>query len=247
MRTSHHDPLVITPIVQRRDQQKIRLDRVLVNTGASVDVLYWNAFDQLGFCKADLGPCGSLVTRFVQGEVPVLGTIVLQVTLGSHAKATTIEVKFTVVAFSFGYNAILGRVALHAFGAVTSSLHQCLKFSSEAGVCTVKGSKIMTGLTTACEKDNLPHTAQEERPKPSPASTIVPVELAGRTVQIGAKTPPENVGGDNTTTLKNEYLFAKDLGDLKGGVKNGGRTQTGCATGHTTGQAKDETAPSREE
>lgn len=55
--TPYHDPLVITLIVRMKDQVKIRLNRVLIDTSASMDVLYWDAFDQLGFCKADLGPC----------------------------------------------------------------------------------------------------------------------------------------------------------------------------------------------
>lgn len=77
--------MVITPVIQKRDQQKIQLNIVLVDTGASVDILYWDAFDELGFCKANLGLCGSPVIRFDQGDVPIRGTIDLQVTLENYA------------------------------------------------------------------------------------------------------------------------------------------------------------------
>lgn len=50
----HDDPLVITPIFRRGDNTNVRLHRVLVDTEALVDVLYWNVFVDLGLFQADL-------------------------------------------------------------------------------------------------------------------------------------------------------------------------------------------------
>lgn len=52
--TPHDDSLVITPIFRKGDNTNVRLHRVLVDTGASVDVLYWNVFIDLGLSRADL-------------------------------------------------------------------------------------------------------------------------------------------------------------------------------------------------
>lgn len=67
--TPYHDPLVITPTLRRRNGGQARLHRVLVDTDASVDILYWNAFIQLRLrpkpmsrprvgIQADRGPDG---------------------------------------------------------------------------------------------------------------------------------------------------------------------------------------------
>lgn len=54
--TFHDDPLVITPVFQRSDNNSVRLHRVLVHTGASINILYWNAFTDLGLFQTDLLP-----------------------------------------------------------------------------------------------------------------------------------------------------------------------------------------------
>lgn len=36
----HHDPLVVSPIIQRRDGGFSKVARVLMDTGASIDILY---------------------------------------------------------------------------------------------------------------------------------------------------------------------------------------------------------------
>lgn len=60
---------------------------------------------------------------------------------GGHTKTRTFNVKFKVVDFTSSYNAILDRSTFYVFQAVTSSLHQCLKFPIEGEMCTAKGSQ----------------------------------------------------------------------------------------------------------
>lgn len=98
--TPHDDPLVITPIFRRDDNTNVRLHKVLIEIGALVDVLYWNAFINLGLSQADLLPRRAPVRGFGQSEVSVAGIISVPVTLGRHAQATTVNVKFTVVDFT---------------------------------------------------------------------------------------------------------------------------------------------------
>lgn len=52
-----------------------------------------------------------------------------------------VHVCFTVVRFTLGYNSILGRSTLHAFQAITSTYHQCLKFPTKASICCIRGSQ----------------------------------------------------------------------------------------------------------
>lgn len=52
----HDDPLVIAPIVDN-----FKVQRVLVDTGALVDILYWNAFKNMGLEEEKLEPSYSLI------------------------------------------------------------------------------------------------------------------------------------------------------------------------------------------
>lgn len=48
-------------------------------------------------------------------KISVAGIINLPVTLGDGSQETTRSITFTVIRFNSGYNAILGRAALHEF------------------------------------------------------------------------------------------------------------------------------------
>lgn len=67
--TSHHDPLVISPVIQRRDNGYSRLARVLVDIGASVNVLYWDAFLNLRLREEDLKSSTKSVKGFSQAKI----------------------------------------------------------------------------------------------------------------------------------------------------------------------------------
>lgn len=150
--------------------------------------------------------------------------IAIPVTLGRHAQAKTVNAKFTIVDFMSSYNAILGRVALHAFQAVMSSLHQCLKFPTEGGVYTVKGSQKRErecyfnsmGEVMASGKANegLPHTVRDKIPKHEPASSTVKLCLARGEVCVGKNLPQELRRGLEELLRRNEDMFARELGEL---------------------------------
>lgn len=153
--------------------------------------------------------------------------ILVPVTLGRHAQAKTVDVNFMVVNITSCYNAILGRAALHAFQAVMSSLHQCLKFPTEGGMCTVKGSQKRArecyfnsvGEVMASGKvdEGFPYTVLDEIPKPEPASSTFPLFLARSKVRIGKINLPQELRRGLEELLKrNEDLFASELGELGG-------------------------------
>lgn len=137
--TPNHNPPVLSPIVQRRDQGYSRLARVLVDIGSSVDILYWVAVLNLRLQEEDLPSGITSVKGFSQVEIRVAGVVTLPIMLGDHAKETTINVTFTVVRMTSSYNAILGRVTMHNLQVVTLTYHQCMKFPIEARICTIKG------------------------------------------------------------------------------------------------------------
>jgi len=84
--------------------------------------------------------CFPLV-RFAGEQVMPLGSIELQVTVGSPPAQKTIPVKFLIVDQPSAYNAIFGRTAQAELKAVTSIPHLSMKFSTEDGVGVVRGEQ----------------------------------------------------------------------------------------------------------
>ena len=132
----HADPLVIhiqlgTKIVKR----------VLVDTGASVDILYMDAFEQLGMSLSMLRPYPGKLVTFSGEEIDVAGVFEMKVTLGTSPIRRTESIDFTVVRLPAIYNAILGRVSLMKFQAAMSIYHLKLKFPVGGHVGEVRDIK----------------------------------------------------------------------------------------------------------
>ena len=97
--------------------------RVLVDTGAAKDILYYQCFRELQFTDAHLQPYPGKLEGFTNHKLNTKGTIMLEVTLGQAPKARTEPVTFLVIDLRSSYNAILGAPALSKFGLVASFPH----------------------------------------------------------------------------------------------------------------------------
>ena len=147
----HADPLVIHMQIGTK-----RVRRVLVDTGSSVDILYWEAFEQLGIFPSTLKPYLGKLVGFSGHEVDVAGTIELLLTLGEGPTRRAEFVEFTVVRLPSVYNAIMGRASLSRFQAVVSIYHFKLKFPTEGGIGEADGRQ---GEGRACYVSSLKSTA----------------------------------------------------------------------------------------
>ena len=128
----HDDALVI-----RIDVGGCELSRVMIDTGSSADVLFYEAFKRMGFTKALLKQERTPLIGFAGETTYSLGSIELAVTAGEIRKI----VEFIVIDRPAPFNAILGRPWLYSMKAVPSTYHQCLKFPTPKGVETIRGSQ----------------------------------------------------------------------------------------------------------
>nr|XP_009387567.1 PREDICTED: uncharacterized protein LOC103974454 [Musa acuminata subsp. malaccensis] len=119
---SHHDDALVISI----QIANARVKRVMVDTGSSVDVLYFNAFKKLSLIEGDLTPMTSALTGFTGDSVSPLGTTVCPVTIGEEPRAKTIMTTFMVVDLSLAYNVILGRPTLNKIMTVVSTYHRTM-------------------------------------------------------------------------------------------------------------------------
>ena len=111
----------------------------MVDGGSVAEVMYPNLYKGLGLKSEDLTPYSSPLMTFDGKLVVPKGMIRLPIQTGPK----TVKVNFIMVDTYSPYTAIVGRPWLHTLGAVASSLHQKLKFTSGDQVRKIRGSQSM--------------------------------------------------------------------------------------------------------
>ncbi|CAA0819849.1 Unknown protein, partial [Striga hermonthica] len=120
----HNDALVITAEVEGFD-----VKRVFIDTGSSVDVMFYDCFVQINReLNVELKPVATALYGFNGGEVMPMGEVTLSVALGKGATRKVRMVRFVVVGADSSYNIIMGRTSLNAFQAVLSTYHMTIKY-----------------------------------------------------------------------------------------------------------------------
>ena len=128
----HEDALVVT---LRIGGYNVR--RVMVDQGSIVDVMYLDLYKGLGLKPEDLTTYNSPLVGFEGRLVTPKGLIRLPVQAGTDV----VEVDFIVVDVFSPYSAIMGRPWLHTLKAVSSTLHQKVKYPSEDQVLEIVRSQ----------------------------------------------------------------------------------------------------------
>ena len=131
----HDDALLITLRIGGYD-----VKRVMVYGGSATEIMYPNLFKGLKLKPEDLLPYSSPLMSFNGKLVTPKGMIRLPIQTGPEI----VEVNFIVVNTYSLYIAIVGRPWLHTLGAVTSSLHQKVKFPSGDRVFEIRGCQPTT-------------------------------------------------------------------------------------------------------
>ncbi|XP_030922969.1 uncharacterized protein LOC115949837 [Quercus lobata] len=118
----HDDALVVILRIKGYD-----VKRVLVDQGSAVEIMYLDLYKGLNLKPEDLTAYDSPLVSFEGKTVTPKGQIRLPIQTGSDV----VEVDFIVVDTYSPYTAIVARPWLYALGAVSSTLHQKVKYSSE--------------------------------------------------------------------------------------------------------------------
>ncbi|XP_074323931.1 uncharacterized protein LOC141660848 [Apium graveolens] len=105
LKFSQDNPLVITPIIGN-----CLVMRVLVDNGASVDIIFHDTFIKMGYNDSQLTPFDAPIYGFIHVEYQVEGAIQLPVTIGEEPREATQKLNFLVVKAASTYNAIMGRI-----------------------------------------------------------------------------------------------------------------------------------------
>ncbi|KAK3029542.1 hypothetical protein RJ639_038501 [Escallonia herrerae] len=134
----HDDALVITLCIDA-----FQVKRILVDTGSSADIIFEDAFNQMGISNDRVKPISSFLYGFIGASAPVKGIASLTVITGEGPRQAVHTLDFLIVKVRSSYNGILGRTGLNKLQAVTSTYHLIMKFPTPAGAGFVKGDQIL--------------------------------------------------------------------------------------------------------
>ena len=113
--------------------------RVIVDKGSAAEIMYPDLFKGLNLRAEDLTPYSSPLVSFEGKVIIPKGQIRLPVQIGS----AMVEVDFIVVDAYSPYTAIVARPWLHNLGAVSSTLHQKIKYPSGDKIEEILGDQTM--------------------------------------------------------------------------------------------------------
>ena len=130
----HDDALVVTLRIGGYD-----VKRVMANQGSAVEIMYPDLYKGLGLKPEDLATYSSPLVS-LKGKMVVPKR---QIRLLVQAGTDMVEVDFIVVDAFSPYTAIMGRPWLHSLGAVSSTLHQKVKYPFEGQVLEIVGNQSM--------------------------------------------------------------------------------------------------------
>nr|AAS01973.1 retrotransposon protein, putative, Ty3-gypsy sub-class [Oryza sativa Japonica Group] len=158
----------IYPIVVEPTIRNIKVARVLIDGGSSINLLFTSTLDAMGIPQSELTPTDQPFHGITpQSSSRPLGKITLPVTFGQSNNFRTEQITFDVAEFDTAYNAIIGRTALAKFMAASHYAYQVLKMPGPKGTITIQGN---TKLAVQCDKRSLDIVEQT----PSPPATTEP-------------------------------------------------------------------------
>ena len=146
----HDDVLVITLRIRGYD-----VKRVMVDQGSAAEIMYPDLYKRLNLKVENLMPYNSPLVSFDGKIVIPKGQVRLPVQTGSEV----VDVDFIVVDTYSPYTTIVARPWLHTLGAVSSTLHQKVKYPSDGQIEEILGDQ---AITRQCMVATIQHKPEAE-------------------------------------------------------------------------------------
>ena len=132
----HSDPLIIEARIEGYD-----VTRILVDTGAVVNVLFHHAYSQFNHKANRLEFCSEFVISFSGESTLPLGVVEMPLLLGEGDRNSAIMADWIVCDIPSAYNAILGRETLWGLQCFIAGHMLMLKIPTEGGTATIRGDQ----------------------------------------------------------------------------------------------------------
>ncbi|GJN20263.1 hypothetical protein PR202_gb07618 [Eleusine coracana subsp. coracana] len=118
--------------------KEVKFNKVLIDGGSSLDLIFTKTLKELGLSVNDLQPSSSPFHGIVPGKTSVpIGQVSLPVTFGTRENFKTEHILFQVVDFDSAYHAIIGRLVMVKFMAVPCYPYLTLKMPGPNGIISL--------------------------------------------------------------------------------------------------------------
>ncbi|KAM2866814.1 hypothetical protein COP2_022797 [Malus domestica] len=116
--------------------------RILVDTEASVNIMFIEAFRAFNVAEHLLDPLITPLISFSSDIVQPLGSVHLPLTIGIGPYTATITTNFLVVDYPTAYNVIFEHTGIHDFKAMISTHMLLMKFPTHSGNGYIRGDQL---------------------------------------------------------------------------------------------------------
>jgi len=120
----------LKPLFIQAKTNGVGVNKVLVDGGATVNLLPQSFLSKIGLVNSDLKPHNVVLTNYEGMTRNSLGVVEVELIVGSVSRTTL----FIVVPSKANFNFLLGREWIHGVGAVPSTLHQRIAIWREDGL-----------------------------------------------------------------------------------------------------------------
>ncbi|RWW67605.1 hypothetical protein BHE74_00024938 [Ensete ventricosum] len=165
---NYDDALVITTCIV-----KAHIKRIMIDTGSSADILYFDAFLKLDMTNRDLVPLASTLTGFIREVITPVGIATLPITFDDETRTKTLMASFMVIELSSAYNVIIERSTLNKLRAVVSTYRRSMKFSTITGPGEIR-SDPRESRRCYLVATTIPKKSKWETPVPDPRGPCKP-------------------------------------------------------------------------
>ncbi|KAL2486028.1 Uncharacterized protein Adt_30784 [Abeliophyllum distichum] len=128
----HDDTLVVRIVVAKNG-----LEKMLVDDGSSVNIIYGTTYDKMDI-ETPLISATDPIYGYTGESIIPRGTIILMTKIGESPTAIRTPIEYLVVDKSSSYQCVLGRPAFINLGTVTHTKFLCMKFSTDRRIATVR-------------------------------------------------------------------------------------------------------------
>ncbi|GKV53120.1 hypothetical protein SLEP1_g59664, partial [Rubroshorea leprosula] len=206
----HADPFVATVHIGNHN-----VNKVFIDTGSSLDLLYWSCFQKMQLNPSSLQKYEGPIYGFDNQPIPVEGVITLPIYVGSEPRFRMASVSFLVVKMESAFNAILGRATLCELKADTFKKVELTiaPGGSESSRPTQPGQQTMS----ISDIEHRPEGVEQKAEPVEPVETVpLNPDVPERTVKIGTKLTEEERAELLEFLRVNQDVFAWTTDEMPG-------------------------------
>jgi hypothetical protein len=193
------------PFVIKLPIGRHKVDKTLIDSGASLNLIMRKTFIEMGLNRSDLTLVHDTFHGVILGQLSTPnGRIDLDISCGTEDNKHREILTFKVASFDIGYSCILGRSLLLKFGVVIHTAYTTMKMPGPKGVTTVRADQ---RDTLACENATLSHAEQFSEKAAQEQSANV-AKMQGGSILLWSSTAKPPIAGTPRTPLAKKGIYA---------------------------------------